>query len=242
MTVPIVSQIFNPVNGVFGTGQLAWFNTSGTWIVPAGIGKCRVRLWGAGGSGNGTNAGGGGGFAMRTIYDLSGITSVAVTVGTAASNTSGGTSSFGSFVSATGGSNSLTPGTGIGGDVNNTGGTGAGTSGAGGGSASFFGNGGAANGGSSTGGAGGGNTATAGTMGGFGFLSTGAIVGAAGGAGVYPTSGIPATFSIDFIGCGGGGAGTIPGINGGGGLGAGGFPGGGTNNGLGGSGLVIVEY
>ena len=100
MTVPIQSQIFNPITGVFGTGQMQFFGPgqSGTWTVPAGVGKVRVRLFGAGAG----QSGGGGGFALKTIYDLSGVTSVAVTVG-AGVNGSGGTSSFGSYVSASGG-------------------------------------------------------------------------------------------------------------------------------------------
>ena len=126
--IATVKFVQNPVTGVFGTGNVQWFTTSGTWYVPAGIYACRVRLWGGGGGGSNTGtyySGGGGGFALKTIYDLSGVTSVSITVGSGAIGTtttstpSGGTSSFGSYVSATGGgSNSTnTGGTGIGGDL-----------------------------------------------------------------------------------------------------------------------------
>jgi hypothetical protein len=250
MTVPIQSQIFNPVTGVFGTGQISWFNASGTWTVPAGIAKCRVRVWGAGGSAT-TGGGAGGGFAMRTLYDLSGVISVAVMVGTAATNTTGGTSSFGSYVSATGGSNTTAGGTGIGGDVNNTGGAGPNISqGGGGGVASFFGNGGSgssSNGGNGAGGAGGGGGSQTSHSGGGGFLSVGTIGIVTSGTPTAPTTGINGSFSIDFIGCGGGGASNVSSTNGGGGGGStpqpGAFPGGGGGGtGLGAPGLVIVEY
>lgn len=252
MTVNIQSQVFNPVTGTFGTGQIAWFSTSGTWTVPAGIGKCRVRVWGAGGSAT-TGGGAGGGFAIKTIYDLSGVSSVAVTVGTPTASTTGGTSSFGSYVSATGGSNTTAGGTGVGGDINNTGGTGPNTANCGGGgAASYFGNGGngsatsGANGGGSSGGAGGGSGTTASLSGGSGFLSTGSVGIVTNGPAIPSTNSMNGLFSIDFIGCGGGGNNSAPGTNGGGGGGGGQtgtFPGGGGGaTALGASGLVIVEY
>ena len=68
MTIAIQSQISNPITGVFGTGQVQIFSTSGVWTVPPGIGKVRVRLWGAGGSfcNTSTNYGGGGGGASSS--------------------------------------------------------------------------------------------------------------------------------------------------------------------------------
>lgn len=257
MAIQEISQAFNPITGVFGTGQVQVFSSSGSWTVPTGISRVRARVWGGGAY----NVGSGGGFSLRAIYDLTGVTSVAVTVGVAGSSspTAGGTSSFGSYCSATGGVTSgVAAGIGSGGDINNTGGLGSTGSNAGGGVASLFGNGGAAsttasgNGGS---GASGGGASTPAVnviiSGGSGFLGTGGTFFnvTANTPNVLPTSGFSSTFSIDFIGTGGGGAHTQPGVNGGGGGGgtfgipSGGFPGGGGGNGAnGGAGLVIVEW
>lgn len=224
MSVPIQSQIFNPITGVFGTGQMQIFGSgqSGTWTVPAGIGKVRVRCFGGGASG-----GAGGGFAIKSIYDLTGVTSVAVTVASA-----GGTSSFGSYVSATGGTSTPTGGSGVGGDINASGG-----SVSGGGVGSLFGNGGTP---SIPGGSG--YYTAAGSPAGNGILGSGGVFNT---TTTYiinnPTTGMP-YFSIDFIGTGGGGSGNTfgNGINGGGGS-LGGYPGGGGNN-TGAPGMVIVEW
>lgn len=264
--IPITAPLNNPASGPFGSGQVQFFTSSTTWTVPPGVGKLRVRVWGGGGAQHTSyNVGGaGGGFAMKTIYDMTGITTVAITVGlggvsgtTAGINGSGytgGTSSFGSYVSATGGTAGLSNstagagGTGIGGDINYTGGASGyasiSTNGGGGGSASFFGNGapganstqqGSPN---ATGGAGGGAyQGNVNSLGGNGFLGAG---------GTYYSTTVPYgpaktgmenLFSIDFIGTGGGGAGGAPGANGGGGGGGGsngctfgGFPGGGSGN------------
>lgn len=238
MSIPATtSPVSNPYSGVFGNGQIQMFINSGTFTVPAGVTFVRVRVWGAGGN----SGGGGGGFAMRAI-NLSGTSSVAVTVG--ASGSPGGTSSFGAFVSATGGLSSASPtgGSGIGGDVNYSGGTGN-LTGGGGGAAGLFGNGGGAA--SAQNGCAGGGSNSA--QGGNGFTGTGAVV--------QTNVGIPASAgdvgrSIDFIATGGGGANTAGvsfGVNGGGGGSVnpsfGGFPGGGGGNGsVSGRGLVIVEY
>jgi hypothetical protein len=253
-TVPLIS---NPVTGVFGTGLFQIFAASGTFTVPFGIVRVRARVWGAGGiSGQNTaTAGsGGGGFAMKVV-DVGSVSTVAVTVGVAAVNVTGGTSSFGSFVSATGGVRSpaasvtaTAGGTGVGGDINFTGGIGAesdGTNNGGsGGVAGVFGN------------------------GGDGVLSTNIASRSRNtGGGAVPGSGIPAgvglfglpttlvsTASLDFIGTGAGSA-TLGSnaTNGGGGpggngvTGTGGYPGGGGSATASGSnfnsyGLVIVEY
>lgn len=275
MAVPIQSQITNPITGVFGNGQMQVFSSSGTWNVPPGVAKVRVRLWGAGanycGQSSYYSGGGGGGFALKTIYELTGISSIPVTVG-AGNNyiasgvtTSGfqaGTSSFGSYCSATGGitgsnvNNNNNGGIGIGGDINYAGGKagyGSGSSyGAGGGCGSLIGTGGNGSsttpGGSSNGGGGGGMGYSSGTgySAGGGFMTSGGIAYAA--SSVLPNASIQ-PFSIDFIGTGGGGAINQAGVNGGGGgySGAGGFPGGGSGygastDGLSAGGLVIVEW
>ena len=254
MAIQTISTGFNPISGVFGTGQVQMYFASGTWNVPPGIGKVRARVWGGGGAPNGS----GGGFSIRTIYDLTGVTSVAVTVGLggdSAGTGTGGTSSFGSYCSATGGVGSGTVGAGSGGDINNSGGAGGG--GAGAGSASLIGSGGRAGttfGRETKGGAGGGSNDVP-TPAGNGFLGLGGTatsLSAANPAGLnMPTSGLQ-QFSIDFIGTGGGGGASQNGMNGGGGGSSGGYgpnanggiPGGGGGGtvSFGGQGLVIVEW
>ena len=131
------------------------FTSSGTFTVPDGVTRVKVTV--AGGGGNGGNAranfqpsprgggvtpaaaggGGGGGVAIKFVTGLTPGGTVSVTVGGAA-----GTSSFGAFVSATGGGSAANAngapggggtsftaggagGTGSGGDRNITGGSGA---------------------------------------------------------------------------------------------------------------------
>ena len=257
MTIPTptVPLINNPATGVFGNGLVQFFPASGTFTVPLGVSRIRVRVWGAGGTSNsslggGLGGGGGGGFAMKVI-NVTPASTVAVTVGTGFTTVAGGTSSFGSSVSATGGNAVITAvaagatgGTGIGGDINyivGTGGTGDTSSfvGGGGGAAGVFGNGG--NGGNTivtrggNGNSGGGGGGTSGASG-SGFFN-------------LPSSLLPTT-SLDFIATGNGGTGsTVAPTNGGGGSGASGslgpgFPGGGSayNSTAGANGLVIVEY
>lgn len=159
----IRSDSWNPAaNGrlaVFGQGNFRVFTSPGTFVVNPGISSIRVRVVGAGGNGGtgGTGAlnpnpsfnasgaqggggGGGGGYAHKVITSFTAPRTYTVTVGSAP----GGTSSFGSEVSATGGSNGTnglpgrfsgvgswptnanggSGGTGTGGDVNFTGATG----------------------------------------------------------------------------------------------------------------------
>lgn len=246
MAVPSVSQIYNPITGVFGTGQVQFFSITSAWTVPSGINKCRVRLWGGGAF----NSGGGGGFSLRVIWDLTGVIAVPVTVGAGgvSGSVNGGTSSFGSYLSATGGTAAGgAGGAGSGGDLNYTGGAGNSTGGGGGGVAGLFGNGGAATNTTTSSGNNGcsGGGAAVGYHGGNGFLGQGGGHGTPSNQKVSASSGLENVFSIDFIGCGGAGSGSVPGINGGG-AGAsamGGFPGGGggaSRNGA--NGLVIVEW
>lgn len=130
---------------------------SGSWPVPLimqlGIIKPRVTVTGAGGSGGLTTvvpqrgAGGGGGGTAIKLLDLTGVTSVSYTVGAGATPATGGSSTFGAFCSATGGTTGLdagaggTGGVGLGGDINLSGGQGtdSGVGGAGGGGTSYWG-------------------------------------------------------------------------------------------------------
>ncbi len=125
-----------------GYQNIAVFDAPGTtdWAVPDvlqnGLRKAHVTVYGAGGGGgrgvNGGGGGGGGGASIGTV-DLSGISSVSITVGGGGAgasndNTSGdggGSSSFGSILSATGGgggtyqgNSHVSSGVGSGGDIN----------------------------------------------------------------------------------------------------------------------------
>jgi hypothetical protein len=127
----------------FGSGVQS-FQSSGTFVVPLGVFQIEVELWG-GGSGSyasvstsPSGGGSGGGYARKLIQGVLPGQIINVTVGNggaagitgATSAGPGGTTSFGQFVSATGGSlNNLassaspfygaTPsGTGINGDIN----------------------------------------------------------------------------------------------------------------------------
>jgi hypothetical protein len=101
-------------------------NLSYNFVVPAGIVRLTSVLWGGGGSGapgGGTpgNGNGGGGFSLKRCTVAPGDT-IPVTVGQGGAPGGaalpGGSSSFGAFHSATGGSATLTSGIGVGGDVN----------------------------------------------------------------------------------------------------------------------------
>lgn len=232
MNIPMVANYStNPISGTFGTGNVKFFSSSGTWTVPAGIGKVRARIWGGGAYG-----GGGGGFSLVTVYNLYGVTSIPVTVGSGgtSSSSTGGTSSFGSYASATGGlAGAGGGGTGVNGDINTTGG-----GNTGGGVASIYGNGGASLTVLNQGGAGSGG----GSTGMAGFLMAGPFTSSAATAPVAFTN----TFNLDWIGTGYGASQYLPAANGGGGgtsFTTGAFPGGGgATSGLGANGLVIVEW
>jgi hypothetical protein len=117
------------------------FGATGTWTKPAGTTKVLVKVIGGGGGGAGYCESGGAGGYSEGYFDVTGVSTVSVTVGGGgggvgyyAAAGGGGTSSFGSFISATGGggANSYSShsgghgGTGSGGYVNVQGGGGAG--------------------------------------------------------------------------------------------------------------------
>ena len=98
-----------------GFAALQAFTTSGPFVVPSGVTQAKVTVIGGGGAG-GTDAtvpGGGGGAGGRAVGIVTGLTpgsTIYVTVGaggvasaTPAQGGPGGTSSFGAYLSATGG-------------------------------------------------------------------------------------------------------------------------------------------
>ena len=144
-TAPFVYSRLQNLRSGFGSGCQT-FTTPGTFTftVPAGVQQVEVEVWGGGSGtfaslpGRPSGGGSGGGYARERITQLTPGQSIPVVVGaggaggvvSAQGATAGGTSSFGSYVNASGGSlnpfatmtdpgNGATPaGTGNGGDVN----------------------------------------------------------------------------------------------------------------------------
>jgi hypothetical protein len=110
-----------PAGGGFSNMQV--FTSSGTWTNPGSVEKVKVTVVGGGGASPTTpsstiKSGGGGGGAAIEVISFPSATNVPVTVGGNA-----GTSSFGGYCSATGGSNSsngnaTAGGNGSGGNIN----------------------------------------------------------------------------------------------------------------------------
>ena len=131
ITLPATSGTLSTSGGF---SNLVVFQTSGSWTVPSGITKCKVTVigGGAGGGGTGSAGGGAGGCAIKICTVTPGA-SVTITIGAGGATGSsgavtGGTSSFGAFCSATGGSNPVSNtktglgGLGVSGDINMRGG------------------------------------------------------------------------------------------------------------------------
>lgn len=145
-TAPFLQWKLPSLRPGFGSGVQS-FTSGGNFTVPVGVTQVEVEVWG-GGSGSyasvpGLPSGGGagGGYARKLVIGLIPGQIVPVTIGAGGgagstsgiAASSGGTSSFGQFVNATGGSlnylattsapeNGATPpGIGVGGDVNFTG-------------------------------------------------------------------------------------------------------------------------
>lgn len=127
------------VYDTYGAQSIQVFQSSGTYTKSTGVNTVLVRLVGGGGGGSGhAESGGAGGYAER-VCDVSGVNTVSVVVGQGGAGTyysgrssQGGSTSFGSFCSATGGDGANQSfqhagglgGIGAGGDVNMYGGGG----------------------------------------------------------------------------------------------------------------------
>lgn len=141
-TAPFLRNKLPALGPGFGSGVQS-FTSSGSFQVPAGVTQIEVEVWGAGAgsfastSSIASGGGGGGGYGRKRIIGLTPGQAISVTVGAGGTGgTTGGVvpasgqgSSFGSFLSATGGTvNPLatasspqlggSPGYGQGGDVN----------------------------------------------------------------------------------------------------------------------------
>ena len=99
-----------PTAGLHGIASLQVYTSSTTWTRPSGVRYIRVQLVGSGGGGSGHGEGGGaGGYAERYL-DVTGISSVGITIdggggGTYYANAGGnaGGSSFGPYLSCSAG-------------------------------------------------------------------------------------------------------------------------------------------
>ena len=125
------------VYDTYGATNMQVFTSSGTYTKSAGVNQIMVRLVAAGGGGSGHyEAGGAGGFSEK-IINVTGLSTVSVVIGTGGTGTyysgrsgQGASSSFGTFMSATGGDGANQTyqhagglgGIGAGGDVNMYGG------------------------------------------------------------------------------------------------------------------------
>jgi hypothetical protein len=148
-TAPFLTWKLPSLRPGFGSG-VQTFMSNGSFAVPMGVTQVEVEVWGSGAgsfasvAGVPSGGGAGGGYAKKLVTGLTPGQTVTVTVGTGGTGGTttgiaaglGSTTSFGGFVSATGGglnyyatvgspgSGGSPPGAGVGGDVNLTGSTG----------------------------------------------------------------------------------------------------------------------
>jgi hypothetical protein len=93
-----------------GAASIQVWTGNGTWTRPAGVKYIRVQIQAGAGGGSGHGEGGGAGGYAERFLDVTGISSVAITIGGGGSGTyyanaggNGAGSSFGPYVSASGG-------------------------------------------------------------------------------------------------------------------------------------------
>lgn len=143
-------------HGNIGIHSCNVFTSNGTWNRPSGVSRIRVQVVGGGAGGTGHGESGGAGGFSEEIINVSSISSVAITIGGGGGGVNyhnqagnGGTTSFGPYLSASGGEGARRvgghsggrPGVGSGGNFNQYGGGGNGHNHLGGGlgGESFFG-------------------------------------------------------------------------------------------------------
>ena len=106
--------VSNNTDAIFrhiGPTSISTFFNSGTWSRPDGINRVIVRVVGGGGGGSGHSESAGAGGYAEEVIDVRGISSVYCTVGNGSQSGTyysgngggGGTSSFGNYLSASGG-------------------------------------------------------------------------------------------------------------------------------------------
>lgn len=110
ITVDAAGKITSMQNGSPGFSSITGYATPGVfnWTVPAGVTKVRARAWGGGGAGSGIGTGGGAGAYGEGIYTVAPGAVIQITVGAGgpiSGNTplAGGTTSFGPYMTVTGG-------------------------------------------------------------------------------------------------------------------------------------------
>jgi hypothetical protein len=89
-----------------GMTRMEIFTSSGTWTLSGktDLKRIRVTCYGGGGGGGGQSGGGGGGITQVVLEVTDLTTNVAVTIGSGGgSGAGGGTTSFGTYINATGG-------------------------------------------------------------------------------------------------------------------------------------------
>lgn len=105
------AQVLGAAMGLFQGRNFQVFSNSGSWVAPANITAVEVMAWGGGGAGGagggGAGGGGAGGGFWWGITAITPGTSYPITIGAGGMNISpagnGGTTSFGSLISVTGG-------------------------------------------------------------------------------------------------------------------------------------------
>ena len=104
------SSSWNPAGSADNLTSMQVFTSSGTWNKPTGVRFIKVQVVGGGGGGSGHGESGGSGGYSERVIDVTSVNSVSVSVSGEVNGTyysgagdNGGSSSFGSYCSASGG-------------------------------------------------------------------------------------------------------------------------------------------